>query len=178
MRIIQGLYKNYNFKPYKGDNTRPTSERVKEQLFDILNNYINFEEIHVLDLFSGTGNISLEFLSRGAQSLVSIDLDKRNQFYIQSIVKELNILNWQVIKADALKFLQTFDNKVDVVFADPPYLYAQIHDLHQQLQKFALESFSPIIVVIEHPIRVKLKEDYLLQKKEIGDTCLSFYKYH
>jgi 16S rRNA (guanine(966)-N(2))-methyltransferase RsmD len=73
MRIIQGIYKNYSFKPYKGDNTRPTTERVKEQLFDLLANLINFTEINVLDLFAGTGNIGLEFLSRGAVNVTSID---------------------------------------------------------------------------------------------------------
>jgi 16S rRNA (guanine(966)-N(2))-methyltransferase RsmD len=178
MRIIQGIYKNYSFKPYKGDNTRPTTERVKEQLFDLLANLINFTEINVLDLFAGTGNIGLEFLSRGAVNVTSIDYDKRNQFYIQSVMKELKVSNWTFIKQDALKYIQSLNNDHDVIFADPPYLYAQIHDLHHQLHTIGVNYTKSLIVIIEHPIRVKLKDEMLLFKKEIGDTCLSVYKYH
>ena len=107
MRIIQGLYKNYTFKPYKGDNTRPTTERVKEQLFDLLSNLTDFTELKVLDLFAGTGNIGLEFLSRGAVNVTSVDADKRNQFYIQSVMKELKVANWNFVRQDALKFVQS-----------------------------------------------------------------------
>lgn len=178
MRIIQGLYKNYSFKPYKGDNTRPTTERVKEQLFDLLSNLLDFTEINVLDLFAGTGNIGLEFLSRGAVNVTSVDFDKRNQSYIQSVMKELNVSNWKLVRQDALKFIQSMPMEYDVIFADPPYLYPQIHDLHYQLHSLAMNQSRTLIVIIEHPIRVKLKEEMLLFKKEIGDTCLSFYKYN
>ena len=178
MRIIQGIYKNYSFKPYKGDNTRPTTERVKEQLFDLLANLINFTEINVLDLFAGTGNIGLEFLSRGAVNVTSIDYDKRNQFYIQSVMKELKVSNWTFIKQDALKYIQSLNNDHDVIFADPPYLYTHNHSLHHQLHTIGVNYTKPLIVIIEHPIRVKLKDEMLLFKKEIGDTCLSVYKYH
>jgi 16S rRNA (guanine966-N2)-methyltransferase len=178
MRIIQGIYKNYSFKQYKGDNTRPTTERVKEQLFDLLSNLVDFTDLSVLDLFAGTGNIGLEFLSRGAVNVTSVDADKRNQFYIQSVMKELKVTNWNFVRQDALKFVQSIQLDYDIIFADPPYLYSQIHDLQQQLHSVGVNHTKTLIIVIEHPIRVKLKEEMLLFKKEIGDTCLSVYKYH
>jgi 16S rRNA (guanine966-N2)-methyltransferase len=175
MHVIKGLFKSYQFKPFKGDNTRPTTNKTKEILFDVLENHIDFEKIHVADVFAGTGNISLEFLSRGALSLSSVDYEIKNYKYLIDIKKELNIDNWVIHKQDAINFISNDMLKYDVVFADPPYNYQLIHPFVNQMMKI-LELKPSLIFIIEHASRIVLNKTFLWQKKEIGDTSISFYK--
>ncbi len=121
MRIISGKYKARRLNPPKNLPVRPTTDKAKESLFNILSNSIDFEEICMLDLFAGTGSIGFEFASRGCNSITSVDQDFNCVKFIQKTIEELNILGMKAIKANAFSFISKTTNKYDLIFADPPY---------------------------------------------------------
>jgi 16S rRNA (guanine(966)-N(2))-methyltransferase RsmD len=120
MRIISGKLKGRRLRAPKNLPVRPTTDMAKEALFNILNNLYYFDSISVIDLFSGTGNISYEFASRGTKNVYSIDADYGCVKYINDTSKELE-LNITTNKNDVYKFLNKTSLKADVIFADPPY---------------------------------------------------------
>ena len=120
MRIISGTHKGRRLMAPKNLPVRPTTDFAKEALFNILRNRIYFDEITVLDLFAGTGNISFEFASRGVPSLTSVDSHQGCVQYIEKVSEEFEF-PIHAIKADALKFLESTSTKSDIIFADPPY---------------------------------------------------------
>jgi 16S rRNA (guanine(966)-N(2))-methyltransferase RsmD len=120
MRIISGSHKGRILRP-QGLPVRPTTDMAKESLFNILNNYIDFGEVKVLDLFAGTGNISMEFASRGANSVLSVDVNVRCTDYISKMTSEFKFTNLNVVRANVFAFLARPAGSYDVIFADPPY---------------------------------------------------------
>lgn len=120
MRIISGTLKGRRITAPKKLPVRPTTDRSKEALFNILTNWVTFNEIRVLDLFSGTGNISYEFVSRGVEDIVSVDQNKFCARFIEQTSAELN-LNIDVICKNAFDFLKRPQQSFDIIFADPPY---------------------------------------------------------
>jgi 16S rRNA (guanine(966)-N(2))-methyltransferase RsmD len=121
MRIISGSHRGRVLRPPQGLPVRPTTDLAKESLFNILNNYIDFESIRVLDLFAGTGNISLEFASRHASSVLSIEINSRCVDFISGMANDLKFKNITVIKTNVFTFLSRQAGQYDVIFADPPY---------------------------------------------------------
>lgn len=120
MRIISGKYKGRRINPPKNLPVRPTTDMSKESLFNILNNYFNFSELRVLDLFAGTGNISYEFASRGSGPITSVDGDYGCVTFIKKTAKEFDF-DITAIKSDVFKFLEKSKASFDIIFADPPY---------------------------------------------------------
>lgn len=121
MRIIKGKYKGRRLVAPKNIPTRPTTDFAKEGLFNILDHKIYFDGLRVLDLFSGTGNISFEFSSREAEFVLSVDQNRTCTTFQQKMSKELSA-NIKVATQNVFKFLKKKnDNPFDVVFADPPY---------------------------------------------------------
>ena len=120
MRIISGKYKSRRLKAPKNLPVRPTTDMAKESLFNILNNTYYFDTISVIDLFSGTGNISYEFASRGTKTIYAIDAHSGCIKYISNTSKELD-LPVNTFKSDVYKFLENTSLQTDVIFADPPY---------------------------------------------------------
>lgn len=125
MRIISGKFKGRKIRPPKNLPVRPTTDFAKEGLFNVLRTRVDLHESEVLDLFCGTGNMSVEFVSRGASTVKSVDLDRNCLSYIQKICGELDIHEIQTIKYDSLKYLKKEENAYDLIFADPPYIYRE-----------------------------------------------------
>lgn len=121
MRITGGKLKGQLLKGGFASHVRPTTDFVREALMNYLSSHYEIPGADVLDLFSGSGIIALEFLSRGAGSVVSLDIDTKNIWYQQEIQKEKNLTTWQVLRGDVFKFLEGIEPKFDIVFADPPY---------------------------------------------------------
>ena len=113
---------------------RPTTDRAKEALFNILENRYFFDGKNTLDLFSGTGNIAYEFASRGCEEILAIDNNLNCINYIQSTSNKLE-LNIEIIKSDCLKFLKDCKQQFNFIFADPPYNYKS----YQELKKIIFE---------------------------------------
>ncbi|MFK7032481.1 16S rRNA (guanine(966)-N(2))-methyltransferase RsmD [Flavobacterium oreochromis] len=178
MRIISGKYKGRRLVAPKNLPVRPTTDMAKESLFNILNNYFNFNGLRVLDLFSGTGNISYEFSSRGAENIISVDGDFGCINYIKKTAKEFD-MNITPIKSDVFKFLEKNKNNYDIIFADPPY------DLDQKnFEKildliFENNLLDPDgMLIIEHSKHTKLshKENFSFEKA-YGGSVFTFFEF-
>jgi len=121
LRVIKGKYKGRRLVAPKNIPTRPTTDFAKEGLFNILDHKIYFEGLRVLDLFSGTGNIGLEFSSRGAEIVLSVEQNKNCIAFQISTIKDLG-LDMRVSKQNVFRFLKKEnETPFDLIFADPPY---------------------------------------------------------
>ena len=128
MRIVGGQHRGRHIPVRKNFPSRPTTDFAKENLFNILANYFNFGEISVLDLFAGTGSISYEFASRGAE-VDLIEKDPRSVSFIQDTLSILKIETVRVIRGDVFRVLKHLDKTYEIVFADPPYQMLNIADI-------------------------------------------------
>jgi 16S rRNA (guanine(966)-N(2))-methyltransferase RsmD len=138
MRIVGGMLKGRRFSPPKNFRARPTTDTAKESLFNILSNFIDFEDIKVLDLFSGTGSISYEFASRGCKEITSVEKDFFHHKFICKCVDELKLRHViKPVKQDVFTFLEkTETSSFDLIFADPPFNLPNL----DMLPKIILES--------------------------------------
>lgn len=176
MRIIHGRYKGFQFPPYHGSNTRPTTDLVKESLFNTLEPLIDFENITVTDLFAGTGNVGLECLSRGASALQSVDHFGANITYMKSIQKQLNITDWSIIKSDVMKFVVAGGLKGELVFADPPYDLPNIHELVNKIIQSEWFTQSNGVFILEHVDRLVFNHNTVFLKKQYGNTSFTGFR--
>ena len=121
MRIITGKYKGRHFDIPRTFKARPTTDFAKENIFNVINGYIDWEDTTALDLFSGTGSISLELLSRGCKQVVSVEKDRDHARFISQCMEKIGTEEHILIKGDVFRFLKSCHQKFDLIFADPPY---------------------------------------------------------
>ena len=129
MRIISGTYRGRRLVPPKNITARPTTDFAKEALFNLLNNQIGFEDAEMLDLFAGTGGIGLEFISRGAREVTSVEMAHTQQNFIIQTCKQLGITNLSLIRGDVFKFIRACKVQYDFIYADPPYALTNLAEL-------------------------------------------------
>jgi 16S rRNA (guanine(966)-N(2))-methyltransferase RsmD len=147
MRITGGTLKGQMLKGGFAAHVRPTTDFVREALMNYLSHRHEIPGADVLDLFSGSGIMALEFLSRGAGSVISVDKDTKNIRYQQEIQKEKNLTAWQVVRADVFKFLEGNEPAFDIIFADPPYDLPSL----VRLPELALLRLKPNgVFILEH----------------------------
>ncbi|ERJ13446.1 16S rRNA (guanine(966)-N(2))-methyltransferase RsmD [Haloplasma contractile] len=162
MRIVSGEFKGRRIKAVPGRNTRPTTDKVKESLFNIIGPY--FDGGDCLDLFAGSGNLGLEAISRGMDTCIFIDRDYKAFSTIRDNVKTLNVDEQvEVYKRDAFKALKqiaTQNRTFDLIFLDPPYKHQQINDIIFTINEEGLLNNAGMIIA-EYP-----KEDFL--EKQFG----------
>lgn len=175
MRIISGSLKGRQLKFPK--NIRPTTNKVRKAIFDSLADFT--KGASVLELFAGSGAVGMEAFSYGAKSVVFVDKDISCLRLIESNLKSLDIVNYEIHKKDSLECVGYLDRKFDIIFLDPPY--------RQELAKKSLLTISAYdilapqgILIIEHHKKEELPEYegslILFKQKRYGDTFLSFYK--
>ena len=126
MRIITGKYKGRHFDIPRSFKARPTTDFAKENIFNVLVQYVDFEDATALDLFSGTGSISLELLSRGCSQVVSVEMDRDHHRFIQECIKKLGGLGIISIRGDVFRFIKSCKQQYDIIFADPPYALKEL----------------------------------------------------
>ena len=119
MRIISGQHKGRKISAPKQLPIRPTTDMAKEALFNIINNQYYLDEISVLDLFSGSGNISYEFASRGVNAITAVEIHAGCTQFISEMAEKLD-MPIEVIKSDVFAYLQKTPKKFNIIFADPP----------------------------------------------------------
>lgn len=178
MRIISGLYKSRKIAAPKNLPVRPTTDMAKESLFNILNNLYYFDEVTVLDLFAGTGNISYEFASRGAQQITCVDQHFACIKFINETAKKFE-MPIETIKADVFKFLEKASFKVNIVFADPPYDFSD-EDFAKIPQLVFQNDFllKDGILVVEHSKHTNLSEvHHFSYSKSYGGSVFSFFEF-
>ena len=121
MRIISGRYRGRTIVPPRNLRARPTTDFAKENLFNVLTNLVDFEELDVLDLFSGTGSISYEFASREARSVTSVEVNSVHHNFIRQTARDLKFENFYAVKANAFLYLKSCTKQFDLIFSDAPY---------------------------------------------------------
>lgn len=175
MRIIGGTYKGKQLLAPKNLPVRPTTDFAKEGLFNILNNKIDFDDLIVLDLFCGIGNISLEFASRGAKKIYSIDKHTPCLNFVKDTAKTLKLNSIITDRADVFKYLEKSHSTFDLIFADPPYELENIPLIHDLV--FSKNLLHPNgILVIEHGSKTDLStKDHYLETRKYGNVNFSFF---
>jgi len=177
MRIISGEFKGRRISAPKKLPVRPTTDMAKESLFNILNNHYYFDDISVLDLFAGTGNISYEFASRGTEKITSVDANYGCIKFINDTAESFE-MPIQTIKSDVFKFLENSKQQHTVIFADPPY-------------DFPVEEFSKIpelvfknklletegLLIVEHSKHTDISHlPNYSRSKSYGGNMFSFFE--
>lgn len=177
MRIISGKYKGKRLTAPKKLPVRPTTDMAKEALFNILNNRFYFDELKVLDLFSGTGNISFEFASRGTEMITAVDGHQACVRYISKIAQELDFSIYTV-KSDVFKFLQGTPEKFDLIFADPPYAFDTEQFLNIANLVFEQELLlDDGLLIIEHSDQTNLSQHPKFSgQRKYGGSIFSFFE--
>ncbi len=190
MRVISGKVRGLKLNTPKNEDVRPTTDRVKESLFNIINPYIM--ESDVLDLFAGTGSLGIECLSRGANKCVFVDVSKESISIVKSNIKKARVenestvlnldfkdaINKLKIQNNNINKLKIQNNKFDVIFMDPPYYENMFIDALEKIAEASLLKEDGIII-IEHDTKDKFPEEIknLIQtkSKKYGNTTLTFY---
>lgn len=176
MRIISGKYKGRRFEPPKNFKARPTTDFAKENLFNIINNYFEWEDISsALDLFGGTGGISFEMVSRGCQQVVCVESNFAHSSFIEKTKKTLDINNLIVSKMDVFKYLEHCKSRFDFIFADPPYDLANFEEVpHLILDKGLINDGG--LFVLEHSKKNDFSDLPLFSEKRVyGSVNFSFF---
>jgi 16S rRNA (guanine(966)-N(2))-methyltransferase RsmD len=177
MRIISGTYKGRRITAPKTLPVRPTTDLAKESLFNILHNRIDFDEISVLDLFSGSGNISFEFASRGVPEITSVDAHFGCVKFIQKIAEEFSF-PITAIKADTYKYIGTTKATYDLIFADPPYDFLKekfIEIVDNILTNKLLKTDG--VLIIEHSKHTDLSaHTNFTEGRRYGGSVFSFFE--
>lgn len=176
MRIVGGKLKGLQLNAPAKLPVRPTTDMAKEALFNILLNQYYFEDCNVLDLFSGTGSISIEFASRDTKKITAVDKHAGCIAWLKSVKEKHQLSNIDIYKADAFKFLAQTTNTYDIIFADPPYDMPNIPLLPQLVAKHRLLNNNGILVV-EHPSMLKLEQQPgYTETRKYGYSSFSFFQ--
>ncbi len=176
MRIISGIYKHRRFDVPRTFKARPTTDFAKENLFNVLNNYIDFEEGPVaLDLFAGTGSISLELLSRGCRRVISVEKDPQHWAFIQKVVSELKASQCLPIKGDVFRYMSRCRESFDFIFADPPYALPELVQLPDLVFQYNMLNESGLFV-LEHGKDHNFSEHpHFVEQRIYGSVNFSFF---
>jgi 16S rRNA (guanine(966)-N(2))-methyltransferase RsmD len=176
MRIISGSHKGRRLTAPKNLPVRPTTDFAKEGLFNILHHQIDFPEVTMLDLFSGTGNIAFEFASRGCPEITSVDAHHGCVAFIKKTADELEF-PISTIKSDVFKYLEKATGSYDVIFADPPYAF-EVQELNTIVEKiFQNGLLKPDgMIIIEHSKQIDISElPHFEHFRRYGGSVFSFF---
>lgn len=179
MRIIGGELKGRSYSKKLPNNVRPTSELVRESLFNTLNNLIDFENVEVLDLCAGTGALGIESISRGAKFCKFIELNPKVSAIIKDACNSLGINKdkYKIITQNVVKFINQIDmdtglNQYDLIFFDPPY-FEDLYDnvINGIIEKKLLYNDGLFVVEISSNLNFKISNHFeILKNKKYGDT--------
>lgn len=178
MRIISGEFKGRRIQSSGRITARPTTDFAKEGLFNLLNNRIDLEGIHVLDLFAGTGGIGIEFISRACGSLTGIEKNHNHCQYIRKICQELSIQNYNLIQGDVFKYITHCRSQFDVIFADPPYELENLNQIPDLI--FLHNLLKPDgLFILEHGSKHDFSSHpQFIFHRNYGNVHFSFFEHH
>jgi 16S rRNA (guanine966-N2)-methyltransferase len=176
LRIISGKYKGKTIVPDRNFSARPTTDFAKEGLFNVLVNYFDFEQVKVLDLFSGTGSISYEFASRGALGVDLVELDPKHFAFIRKTALDLGFKQIHPIRSSVLQFLRSCHTQYHIIFADPPFDLHNISDIPDAVlsQNILLPEGW---LIVEHSRKTDFsKHPCFFDFRHYGSVCFSFFR--
>lgn len=161
--------------PPKNITARPTTDFAKESLFNLLTNRMDMEGADVLDLFAGTGSISLECVSRGAREVTAVELAHTQQNFIIATSKSLGINNLHLIRGDVFRFLKACSIRYDLIFADPPYALEELPTLPSLIVPALLKPGG--LFVLEHGDQYDFSgHPHFLDLRTYGSVHFSFFQ--
>lgn len=179
MRVITGKYKGRHFDVPRTFKARPTTDFAKENLFNVLQAYFDFETERpvAMDLFAGTGSITLELLSRGCSRVVSVEKESLHCSFIRSFLNVLNDRNGVIVRADVLRFLPRCSDCFDLIFADPPYALPELVELPDMI--FSHEGIlrPEGLFILEHGKSQDFSNHpHFLEHRAYGSVNFSFFQ--
>lgn len=162
--------------PPRNLRARPTTDFAKENLFNVLNNIVDYEQLDVLDLFAGTGSISYEFASRGARSVTSVEINAVHYDFIRRTIRQLGCDNVYAVKANAFLYVKSCPKQFDLIFSDAPYDLAGSEAIVDEVLGSDILREGGILV-FEHSGRKKFDENnHFWQSRSYGSVTFSFFK--
>ena len=177
MRIISGEKKGKRISPPKNLFIRPTTDKAKEALFNIITNIYDITNCNILDIYSGSGNISYEFASRGAKKIISVDSNRKCIKFIDKIAKDESF-PITTFQCKAEKFIEKSSESFAIIFADPPYKYTvnnYKYLIEKVLEKKLLKENG--IIIIEHDKKKDLSViNRFKEVRNYGGCCFSFFE--
>lgn len=176
MRVISGQFRGFRFDPPAKIPARPTTDKSKESLFNILQSRFHLENCTALDLFSGTGNIAYELASHGAASLTAVDQNIHSVNFICSTFKALKFNGVKIVRADVFKWLRQYKGQpFNLIFADPPYDHLAISSIPELIfNNKMLEKDG--ILIIEHRSSFNFEHGNILDQRDYGQSRFTFFK--
>lgn len=178
MRVITGKYKGKHFDVPRNFKARPTTDFAKENLFNVLRAYLDFEQTCALDLFAGTGSISLELLSRGCREVVCVEADRRHYAFLNKMFRSLNDAAVSVLCGDALKYIAKGSRRFDFVFADPPYALPELSELPDRVLSGGLLAPDGLFVLEHGRDHDFSSRAEFLEHRAYGSVNFSFFRHH
>ena len=177
MRVITGKYKGRRFEIPRTFKARPTTDFAKENLFNVLQGYLDFdEEPSALDLFSGTGSITLELLSRGCGHVVSVESDPLHFSFICSFVDKLKAKEAFPVRADVFRYLARFRECFDFIFADPPYALEQLPQMPDIVMERGLLKEGGLFVLEHGKHNDFSQHPRFVEHRAYGSVNFSFFQ--
>ena len=162
--------------PPRNLRARPTTDFAKENLFNVLNNMVEYEDVDVLDLFAGTGSISYEFASRGARSVTSVEINAVHYNFIRQTFKLLGCENAYAVKANAFLYLKSCPKRFDVIFSDAPYDLEDSEQIIDMVLEGDLLNDGGMLI-FEHSGRKDFSShEHFWQSRSYGSVHYSFFK--
>ena len=176
MRIISGEFGSRRIKIPRNLTIRPTTDQAKEGIFNIISNKVDLVGLKILDLFSGSGMVGLEFISRGAE-VTFVEKNVQCVKHISSTLNELNITS-KIIKQDVFKFLSNCNSNFDIIFADPPYSFNE--EDYKKLINLVENNFlndSSILFILEHYKKKDFRKvNNFVDNRNYGDCSFTFFQ--
>ncbi len=179
MRIISGKYKGHPLVAFKADHIRPTTDRVKETMFNKL--MFDLENARVLDLFSGTGNLGLEAISREARECIFVEKNLKSIEIAKKNIEKLKVpaALYRIVNKDVLTYLHQYDGEpFDIIFADPPFTEKMAHSV-MEAASVSKAFGATTLLTIESQRKERIEEQYgdviRYDAREFGDKILSFF---
>ena len=177
MRIITGKYKGRHFDIPRSFKARPTTDFAKENIFNVLTQYIDFEGTEALDLFSGTGSITLELLSRGCSHIVSVELDRDHHRFILQCLQKLGDAEGVIpLRGDVFRYIKSCKQQYDFIFADPPYALKELPTIPSLIFERGLLKDDGIFV-FEHGKDHDFSDDpHFVEHRSYGSVNFSIFR--
>ena len=176
MRIIRGKYGRRRFEPPKNITARPTTDFARENIFNVIENIEYVEGLTVCDLFSGTGAVAFEFLSRGASQVTAVEMAQTQVSFIRSVKEKLGDGNLRIIKGDVFKFIENSGRSYDIVFADPPYDHPRFDEIPGLILASPLVKAGSLLIMEHSGSRDFSMIPGFFQRREYGSVNFSLFR--
>lgn len=176
MRIIRGKYGRRRFDPPKNITARPTTDFARENIFNVMENIEDIEGSSVCDLFSGTGAIAFEFLSRGAAEVTAVELALTQVNFIRSVKEKLGDQNLRIIKGDVFKFISGTRKPYDIIFADPPYNLPRFDEIPELVINSALVKPGTLFILEHFGSKDFSSLPGFFERREYGSVNFSMFR--